>query len=159
MMQYYKSYNRVLPRLWIGNAAAAKDVDFIQKNGITMIVNATRDVPNVFSHVKYINLPVKDPGPGKSINNPHVYNMTKLLPYIVDNMQQEYAKGGSILVHCRAGIQRSAAIVVALWMKYWYIGGNKMTLQQAIDVVLRVRPVAFYGGQYVNFKEDLQYIR
>lgn len=60
----------------------------------------------------------------------------------------EHNKGQNILVHCAAGMQRSAAIV-----GMYLIATKGMSWQQAITYIQGIRPIAFRPSP--NFKNSL----
>jgi protein-tyrosine phosphatase len=78
--------------------------------------------------------------------------MTAILPLIVDHivMMREHEKR-NILIHCHAGMQRSA-ISVAGYLVYRY----GMTPMQAIKYIIAKRPIAFFGGDSINFDDSLK---
>ncbi|VDD74695.1 unnamed protein product [Mesocestoides corti] len=54
---------------------------------------------------------------------------------LADRIAQEARRGGRTLVHCMAGVSRSASIVLAYLIKY-----QKMSLAEAYDRVRSIRP-------------------
>lgn len=152
------SCNEIVTGLWVGDAKCALSPPFIKQNNISLIINCTKEIPAPFRHVKYMRIPVKDPGPFKNIDQKDVNLMTQFLPHVVDIIYQEILNGGNVLIHCRAGVQRSAAVATAFLLKYYRKNkGDHLTLQEAISLVLKNRPVAFYRGYYVNFHPALNY--
>ena len=77
--------------------------------------------------------------------------MLKWLPGALRFIRREHALGRNVLVHCAAGQQRSAAIVVAYLMFF-----NNMPLDKAIKYVRSKRPIAFFYGMHVNFMPTLK---
>ncbi|KMZ62737.1 hypothetical protein ZOSMA_44G01400 [Zostera marina] len=73
----------------------------------------------------------------------------------IDFIEQAKDSGGSVLVHCFAGISRSATIVVSYLMKK-----HQISALQAIDLVRRKRPkVSPNSGffmQLKNFEKSIQ---
>ena len=60
----------------------------------------------------------------------------------------EYNRGNKVLVHCAAGMQRSAAVVAMT-----LIALKGMGWSQAVTYIQGIRPIAFQPG--VNFKQSL----
>jgi len=152
------SVNQVVNGLWVGDANASINCPFIKINGISMIINCTKSLPSDFRHVRYIRVPIRDPGPNNNISQRDVSLMAQFLPHLVDIMYKEILSGGNILVHCRAGVQRSAAVAAAFLLKYHQkSNGEPLTVDDAVQIVLAQRPVAFYRGDHVNFYAALDY--
>ena len=152
------SFNKVASGLWVGDANASINCSFLKINGITLIVNCTKSIPCQYKHMKYIRIPVKDPGPNNDINHRDVSLLTQFLPHVVDYIYAEINRGGNVLVHCRAGVQRSAAVATAFLLKYHRKNnGAPLTIDEAVNIVLAQRPVAFYRGDHVNFYAALDY--
>ena len=40
--------NEIMPRVFLGSVDASKDRDFLIKNNISVIVNCTKDLPNIY---------------------------------------------------------------------------------------------------------------
>lgn len=152
------SFNQVTNGLWVGDANASINCSFLKLNRITLIVNCTKNIACQFKHVKYIRIPIKDPGPNNDINQRDVSLLAQFLPHIVDAIYQEIIRGGNVLVHCRAGVQRSAAVATAFLLKYHEkSNGSPLKVNEAVSTVLNQRPVAFYRGDHVNFYASLDY--
>jgi dual specificity MAP kinase phosphatase len=97
--------------------------------GIGCVVNVTPNVPNYFSdhNVAYHQVPILDTW------NQHIQtHFRETFDFINRNRQ----RGTGVLVHCQAGISRSAAFVIGYLMEN---GG--MTLDQAYQQVLSRRSV------------------
>lgn len=105
-----KTESMVRENLLIGSGANAQDPAVIKNHGITAIVNCTEDIPNVFenSGVKYMRVSVKD-----TWKQPISNNFASTYAFI----DRELKKGGTVMVHCMAGISRSSTIVIAYLMK------------------------------------------
>lgn len=151
------SRNQISKGLWVGDIYTAFDADFVQKNNITLIVNCSKTIPFRFKNLKYIRIPVRDPGPGFEISHKDINVMTKCLPQVVDLIHNEIINGGNVLIHCRAGIQRSATVAVAFILKYYRKNNAYLLLKEAIQIVVAQRNVAFFSGRQVNFYESLKY--
>jgi len=161
-------YNQILPNLFIGSVESSENFDFIQKNEISVIVNCSKDIPNKYSlnllkpienapqhvqdwlfnnsyYIKYYRVAIDDNGKREEIEN--FYDIVKtILPFVAE----EYNKGKSILVHCLAGNQRSAAFICAFLMH-----AKKFSLDEAIAFLLDKKPNVFFFGSKINFKDAL----
>jgi len=78
----------------------------LKQKAIKLIINATVDVPNPpASAVEMWRIPVHD--------RPHY--ASKLSTYfdeVADKIHQVNSKGGKVIVHCVAGVSRSATLVI-----------------------------------------------
>lgn len=142
--------SEIIPGLYIGNMYAAADSNFFRTHSIGAVLNATPDVPHYFAtqqgDVEYMRINVND-----SLKTEDFNKMFKYFPsgvsFIYKNLNLE---GKNVLVNCHAGMQRSAAIVVAYLMFIY-----KMPLRKAIDFVISKRPIAFSFGKSINFMPAL----
>lgn len=115
----------------------------------TLIVNCTQDLPfspNVPDGAR-IRIPVKDiDDPNQQTIMADTLINTNILHTIFDTLQA----GGRVLVHCRMGQQRSAAVIAAYIMY-----SRKVDIKDAIRTVTLLRACAFFGG-HVNFMTALE---
>jgi len=133
----------ILPRLWLGNKKASVNPDFLQREGIEVVFNCTKDLP--FSpHVPHqYRVPVDD-----NLEQAEIMNMLNWSPEIVYKLLREYRAGKTILVHCFAGMQRSAAVVA---MALIAITGQPS--EKVMAYIRSQRPVAFFPE--ANFKDSI----
>jgi protein tyrosine/serine phosphatase len=133
----------ILPGLWLGNKVASTNGKFLKDNNIQCVFNCTKDLP--FSSIvkrKY-RVPVDD-----NLEREEIRNMELWSYEIVYKLTREL-KQGNVLVHCYAGMQRSAA-VVAMYL----IANHNMKKENAISFIKRKRPIAF--RPYANFENAIQ---
>lgn len=143
-----KIANEIIPGIWVGDMKAAKNKVFFNRNNIKAVVNCTTDVPNYFNEACcYMKLDIDDSLKAKDINK-----MTKLLPEAVHFIKDHHHKGGPVLIHCHAGIQRSATVCAAYMFSLGMYDGS---LNRIIDHMVRKRKVIFYGGRSLNFEDSL----
>ena len=121
------SADEIIPGLWLGNQAASGDIKFLEKNNITVIINASKHIPNSFDGygIKYYNIRVNDPQTPYPKNDEDIRIMKRVLPNISNLIDYHLKKVDHILVHCHAGIQRSATIVAYYLIHYKKIDFNK----------------------------------
>eukprot|EP00957_Ditylum_brightwellii_P156965 11946025-Ditylum_brightwellii.AAC.1 len=102
----------ILPQLLLGSRLVAQDRGALDQHKITHVLNTAHEIPNYYE--------------GMDGNTP-VYKHLELKDDAEDNIQAEFEPcacfiddaveaGGRCLVHCQAGISRSATIVIAYLM-------------------------------------------
>ncbi len=137
--------NLILPRLWLGNAKASMNDDFIRQNNITVVFNCTKNLPfSPMIPIKY-RIPVDD-----NLEEEEIRNMELWSSEIAFKMMAEYVEGKTILVHCMAGMQRSAASVA-----FMLIAFRKMRALDAMKFIKEKRMIAFYPR--ANFGRSIDY--
>lgn len=103
--------SRIFDFLFLGSEWNASNLEELNSNGVTHILNITREIDNFFPAVfKYLNIREWD------------VEETDLLKYWDETYNFiEGAKkmGGKVLVHCKMGISRSASTVCSFAMKYF----------------------------------------
>lgn len=117
-MYLYKTMQEICDGLFIGSRSAASDLEELQKNNISCILNITEEVPNFFEKSEYN----------------FVYHREKLTDSLTSNIiegglldrcfefiDNALINGKKVLVHCQAGISRSGAVIVAYLMKKYNI--------------------------------------
>jgi protein tyrosine/serine phosphatase len=132
----------IIPRIWLGNKRAAADSDFLQRQNIQTVFNCTKDLPfspRIQPQHQY-RVPVDD-----NLEAAEIRNMAQWSPEIVHKFLQEYRQGNNILVHCHAGMQRSAAVLAMVMIAmYGY------SAEQVMTFIRSKRPIAFFPE--ANFK-------
>jgi hypothetical protein len=137
--------HEILPGVWLGNRTAAHDSTFIKQNNITAIFNCTKDIPFKLNLVPHMyRIPLDDNLEPAEIRNLELWSWEAAY-----KLAKELADGNHILVHCAAGMQRSAATVaIYIVMRY------RCTTDEAIAFIKSKRGVAFYGG--ANFYQSIR---
>lgn len=137
--------HEIIPRLWLGNAKASMDEDFLRKNNIVVVFNCTKNLSfSPIVPIKY-RVPVDD-----NLEEEEIRNMELWSAEIAYKMMNEYVEGKTILVHCMAGMQRSAASVA-----FFLIAFLKMRALDAMKMIKEKRRVAFYPR--ANFGRSIDY--
>ena len=135
--------HEILPGLWLGNRIASQDRNWLQANQINAVFNCTKDIAFQPSTPKKFRVPVDD-----NLKEEEIRNMELWSYEIVYKLLQEYKIGQPILVHCAAGMQRSAACVAMLLTVL-----KNMKPNEAIDYIRVKRPIAFRPA--VNFEKAI----
>lgn len=137
--------HEILPGLWLGNKGASQDVNWLQANNIGAIFNCTKDLPFAMDTQRHLyRVPVDD-----NLQDDEIRNLEHWSWEIVYKIHKELISGNRVLVHCFAGMQRSAAVVAML-----VISRYRCTTDEAIAFVKSKRPVAFFG--FANFYKAIK---
>ncbi|XP_068114320.1 protein phosphatase Slingshot homolog 3 isoform X2 [Hyperolius riggenbachi] len=120
--------SEIFPYLYLGSEWNASNLDELQKNKVTHILNVTKEIDNFFPETfTYLNIRVLDE------------ESTNLLPYWKEThrfISSARQKGTSVLVHCKMGVSRSASTVIAYAMKEY-----EWTLEEALKHVKERRSI------------------
>uniref|UniRef100_A0A3B4H8J5 protein-tyrosine-phosphatase n=1 Tax=Pundamilia nyererei TaxID=303518 RepID=A0A3B4H8J5_9CICH len=137
----------ILPFLYLGNERDAQDLDLLLRLNIGYVVNVTTHLPlyHVSSGLRYKRIPATD-------NSKQ--NLRQYFEEVFEFIEEAYQSGQGVLVHCQAGVSRSATIVIAYLMKH-----TLMTMTDAYKYVRSRRPVVSpnlnFMGQLLEFERDL----
>ena len=136
--------DEIIPGLWLGNSKASQDAAWLKEKKIQIVFNCTKDLP-FHSQAKHCyRVPVDDNLQQAEIRNLELWSFE-----IVAKLAGEYKSGKPILVHCAAGMQRSAA-VTAMFL----IATQRMTSDKAIQYIRERRRIAFMP--MVNFGQSIK---
>jgi dual specificity MAP kinase phosphatase len=120
------------------------DPEFLRANNITVVFNCTKDLPFHNYVVKRYRVTVDDNLEAVEITNMHSWS-----PEIIAKLLREYKAGHTILVHCFAGMQRSACVVAMT-----LIALTKRTADEAMAFIREIRPIAFFPA--ANFERSIR---
>ena len=123
--------NEIVPNLWLGNFQDAHSEPWI--NQFDIIINCTKELPFCNNNCKQIRIPIDD-----NLETIEVNNMYKCLDMITEFIHIQLLKGKKIFVHCFAGVQRSASVIVAYLLRY-----SGLSLDECVKCVLSKRPIVF----------------
>eukprot|EP00079_Xenopus_tropicalis_P025451 XP_012818730.1 PREDICTED: dual specificity protein phosphatase 10 [Xenopus tropicalis] len=138
----------ILPFLYLGNEHDAQDLETMQTRNISYIVNVTTHLP-LYHYEKgvfnYKRLPATDS---------NKQNLRQYFEEAFEFIDEAHQCGKALLIHCQAGVSRSATIVIAYLMKH-----TRMTMTDAYKFVKGKRPIISpnlnFMGQLLEFEEDL----
>ncbi|KAI5627134.1 dual specificity protein phosphatase 10, partial [Silurus asotus] len=138
----------VLPFLFLGNERDAQDLDQMQRMNIGYILNVTTHLPLYLYDLgmfKYKRLPATDS---------NKQNLRQYFEEAFEFIEEAHQAGKGLLIHCQAGVSRSATIVIAYLMKHTW-----MTMMDAYKFVKLRRPIISpnlnFMGQLLEFEGDL----
>ncbi|XP_070820986.1 dual specificity protein phosphatase 18-like [Chaetodon trifascialis] len=139
---------RVTDHLYLSNSRAANDPSEVTRCRITCIVNVSetkRSCP-LPPEVEYIHIPVSDT-PASPLSD-HFEE-------VADKIRLTAERGGRTLLHCNAGVSRSAALCMAYLMRH-----RGVTLLEAHRWVRTCRPMARpndgFWKQLVRYEMELR---
>ncbi len=140
--------HEIIPRLWLGNRRAAANMEWLQMNNINVVVNCSKDIPfaddtEVVRRRTY-RIPIDD-----SLRDHDINYLTTASEEVALTLLREYKSGARILVHCAAGMQRSAASVAIFLMTL-----NHWPAEYTVKYIRSIRPIAFRPG--INFLPSIQ---
>jgi len=135
--------DEILPGLWLGSIKAATNPDWLTNHRINVVFNCTKDIPYHPIVSRTYRIPVDDNLQAQEIRNLELWSFE-----IVYKVLEEYKRGEPILIHCAAGMQRSAAT-----MAFVLIVLKNMTPEDAIKFIQSKRSIAFRPT--ANFKDAI----
>jgi protein tyrosine/serine phosphatase len=152
--------NEILPGLWLGNRGAALSQEFLKDHKIHAVFNFSKEIPFAERSVgphgsslperlaetiptgKY-RIPVDDNLQPEEIRNLELW-ASEFVPRIIGEWRK-----GPVLLHCHAGMQRSAA---AAAMSLMYL--THANPETAMAYVKHKRPIAFTPT--ANFRDAIR---
>ncbi|XP_020641428.2 dual specificity protein phosphatase 16 [Pogona vitticeps] len=139
---------RILPHLYLGCQRDVLNKELMQQNDISYVLNASNTCPkpDFIPESHFLRVPVNDSF------------CEKIFPWLdksVDFIEKAKASNGRVLVHCLAGISRSATIAIAYIMKRM-----DMSLDEAYRFVKEKRPTISpnfnFLGQLLDFEKKIK---
>ncbi|NXF05910.1 DUS16 phosphatase, partial [Smithornis capensis] len=139
---------RILPHLYLGCQRDVLNKELMQQNDICYVLNASNTCPkpDFIPESHFLRVPVNDSF------------CEKILPWLdksVEFIEKAKASNGRVLVHCLAGISRSATIAIAYIMKRM-----DMSLDEAYRFVKEKRPTISpnfnFLGQLLDFEKKIK---
>ncbi|XP_028250121.1 dual specificity protein phosphatase 16 isoform X2 [Parambassis ranga] len=139
---------RILPHLYLGCQRDVLNKDLMQQNDIAYVLNASNTCPkpDFIPESHFLRVPVNDSF------------CEKILPWLdrsVEFIEKAKASNARVLVHCLAGISRSATIAIAYIMKRM-----GMSLDEAYRFVKEKRPTISpnfnFLGQLLDFEKKIK---
>ena len=120
--------SKILDYLFLGSEWNASNLDELRMNGITHILNVTREIDNFFPGVfTYKNIREYDE------------ESTDLLKYLDSTyryIKTAKEEDGKVLIHCKMGISRSATVTISYVMKEY-----SMSLEEVMTMVKSKRSI------------------
>nr|XP_028565854.1 dual specificity protein phosphatase 10-like isoform X2 [Podarcis muralis] len=138
----------ILPFLFLGNERDAQDLERMLSLNVGHVLNVTTHLPLYHAdsgRLRYKRLPATD-------NNRQ--DLRQYFEEAFEFIEEAHQSGKGVLIHCQAGVSRSATIVIAYLMKH-----TLMTMGDAYKYVKGRRPIISpnlnFMGQLLEFEVDL----
>lgn len=133
--------------LYIGNGKTAKHTSLLTRLKINCIINATQEMDSIcIPSVEYLRVPVADSSAAQ---------LQEHFDIVADKIHSVRAQHGRVLVHCCAGVSRSATLCLAYLVKY-----RDMSLIDAHTLVKACRPIIRPNGgfwkQLVDYERSIR---
>ena len=149
MKKYGSQIAQISPNLWLSGVGNITEEN-LRGKGITHILNTAQELQD-FRYPEIDGLHIKH----ILMRDSEDENLLEYLDLCVDYIQNVKNSGGNILVHCVAGVSRSASVCLAYLVKY-----KNATLRKAYFHVLHRRPCIFpnfgFWRQLVTYEEKLR---
>ncbi|KAF5300397.1 hypothetical protein FQR65_LT01018 [Abscondita terminalis] len=136
--------SRILPFLYLGNSKDASNLSYLQDLGTTCVLNVTTSLNGYHEEcgITYKQIPASD-----SLHQ----NLEQYFEEAFEFIEQARKRGACVLVHCQAGISRSATIAIAYIMKY-----KQLPLVEAYKIVKSERPIISPNFNFIGQLWELQ---
>ncbi|XP_056382970.1 uncharacterized protein LOC130276942 isoform X2 [Hyla sarda] len=138
----------ILPFLYLGNEKDAQDLGRMVALNISHVLNVTTHLPLYHAEsgaLRYKRLPATD-------NSKQ--DLRQYFEEAFEFIEEAQQEGKGVLIHCQAGVSRSATVVIAYLMKH-----TLMTVGDAYKFVKGKRPIISpnlnFMGQLLEFESDL----
>jgi len=133
--------SKVTEQLYIGSVLQASDKKWLKDHHITHIVNAAQELNNFYpKEFVYLNLNFDD------IRQQSLFpDIDLAYKFITDSI----GKGGTVLVHCHAGISRSSSVVI-----YFIMRVKGWNFDQALSYLRQKHPRAHPNSGFVSQLQD-----
>nr|XP_057930928.1 dual specificity protein phosphatase 8 isoform X2 [Doryrhamphus excisus] len=142
---------RILPHLYLGSQKDVLNKDLMLQNGITYVLNASNTCPkpDFISESHFMRVPVND------------NYCEKLLPWLDktnDFIDKAMVSNCRVIVHCLAGISRSATIAIAYIMKTMGLSSDD-AYRFVKDRRPSISPNFNFLGQLLEFEKGLRLLQ
>ena len=108
---FLTTFNKIGDNLFLGGLLGASNPTLISRHRITSIVSllSPNAVVNKHRHLAYLELCIDD------LPN---QNIMRVVPEALAFIKSEIQRGGNVLIHCAAGVSRSASVAIAYFMVF-----------------------------------------
>lgn len=137
--QLLETITEIIPSIYLANNNVAKNMNFYEEKDIKAVLNCSHDLAFYKDGIHQMRLCIVD-------TPDSVQEFYKQLPLCVEFINTNQP----ILVHCFAGMSRSASVYAAYLIKH-----HNHTPQSAVNLIMQHRPFAFNWGQMFYYANAL----
>lgn len=122
--------SEILPGVWLGGARFMNDEqweEFARRKKVGLVVTAAKEQKGVCSQARRLRVDVDD-SPDE--------DLLRYFSGVCAQLEGAFARKEVVLVHCAAGISRSATLVIA-----WLMFRQGLSLDEALSFVRKRRPI------------------
>ena len=143
----YRDANEIIDNLWVGNVRSALDKEFIENNNIKLIVNLSKDIGFIdIDGITKVRVPIHD-----NLSRESDEGMIENFDNAYNIIDKTLGEGDGVLIHCWAGMQRSASLCALYLMKK-----NRKSFAEVKGQIRNKRSICFTPG--VNFSRSIRYL-
>lgn len=138
--------SRILDRVYLSGEDAVKSKTNLKLNGITHVLNLTTNVENLFEpELVYKKI---------RVNDVSHEDMRECFEHSIEFIERALAANDTnrVLVHCNAGVSRSASVVMAYLMK----SSVCASFQEAYEFVRKIRPAVAPNPGFVRQLKEFE---
>jgi len=147
---YLENCDWIIPNLYLGGMEAAQDCQSLAAQGIQSVVCCSRDLEYPDSKfvpgLEYLRVDVEDVG-----KEP----IGLFFPEATEFIHKQLVQGRPVLVHCKAGVSRSASVLLAYLIEYC-----EYSLNDAFLLTIRLRPTITpnpgFMDQLIKYEKEMR---
>ena len=137
----------IISGLWLGNIIDSENKEFI--NNIDIVINCSKDIPFLSSETINIRIPIED-----NLEKKEIQTLFSYLPKITTYIHRSLKNNCQLFIHCHAGKQRSASVIVAYLMRFLNISLEKATLLVKSKREIIFTPFMNFSGALRKFEKE-----
>ena len=118
--------DEIISNLWVGSIRAVSDVEALRQHNIHSVLSAMRGRVNLAETFTHFQIQLDDTDNADAL---------AFFPQCIAFIENELDAGRGVLVHCMAGMSRSATICCAYLMY-----AKQVDAQTALDMLVKARP-------------------
>ncbi|ESN95355.1 hypothetical protein HELRODRAFT_86834 [Helobdella robusta] len=119
--------SQILPFLYIGNERDSLNAQLLADRHVTHVINVTSHLPMPLPGIQYKRIPASDSS---------CQNLKQYFDEAIKFIDEARSSNGRVMVHCQAGVSRSATIAMAYIMTRY-----RVSMMKAFKIVKKSRPI------------------